>query len=315
MKIGIGISGDLGLDATERTALVTEASALGYTSAWTNAQGTEGLDTCEQWFAACGIAVGTNIIPTPAVDRADLAARTRAFGQSSGGRFTLGIGAGAIASAGYRRTHGIPADASPVEVMRQHLAELRPATGVPVYLAALGPVMLRLAGGHSDGVLPNWMDPPHIAWARERIAEGARAAGRDPGRIEVAQYVRVSVDEDEHVARTALATAAFGYALSRPNQSVPGSYRIHMTRMGLDSDLTRLEALRAKGVNDQELADACPDAVLDRLGAYGRPARALAALQRLSEGLDLTIIRVVSARPGIASARAVVTACAPPLWT
>ena len=315
MKIGIGISGDLGLDPVERTVLITEAAALGYTSAWTNARGTEGIDTCEQWFAACGIAVGTNVIPTPGVDRAALAARARALGARSNGSFTLGIGAGGIASAAYRTTHGIPAEATPVGVMRQHLDELRPAAGVPVYLAAMGPVMLRLAGGHFDGVLPNWMDPPHIAWARARIAEGARAAGRDPAGIEVAQYVRVAVDEDEHAARTALATAAFGYALGRPGQAVPGSYRIHMTRMGLDADLTRLEALRAKGMSDQELADACPEAVLDRLGAYGRPARALAALRRLSEGLDLTIIRVVGARPGIASARAVVIACAPPLWT
>lgn len=314
MKIGIGIARDSGLSNEERTVLITEAASLGYASAWTNASGVEGLATCERWFDACGIAVGTNIIPTPAVDRAALAARSRAFGARCGGHFTLGVGVGQLTSATYRAAHGIAADATPIAVMRQHLAELRPAAGVSVYLAAMGPAMLRLAGRSADGALPNWMDPSQIAWARRRIVEGARAAGRDPTEIEVAQYVRVSVDDDEHAARTALAIAAFGYALARPGLQCGGSYRVHMARMGLDADLTRLEGLRAKGLSDEELADACPEAVLDRLGAYGRPARALAALRRLSEGLDLTIVRVVCARPGIASARAVVNACAPANW-
>src|SRR2546422_541943 len=62
---------------------------------------------------------------------------------------------------------------------------------VPVYLAALGPMMLRLAGELADGVTPNWSTPEQIAWCRQRVAEGARRAGRDPAEIPFAQYIRV----------------------------------------------------------------------------------------------------------------------------
>lgn len=312
--IGIGIGTDLGLSEAERTTLASEAARLGYASAWTNARGLDAIDACERWSDACGLATGTAVVPTPAVDLAALAARARGFGARSGGRFVLGIGVGQLRDPAYRAKHGVAPGATPVGLMRDHLAALRPAAGVPVYLAALGPAMLRLAGAAADGALPNWMDPSQLAWARRRIAEGAAAAGRDPAAVRLVQSIRVSVDDDERVARSALAKVVFGYALARPSQPRGGSYRALMARMGLDDDLTRLEALRAKGASDDELVEACPDRVLDRLGAYGRPARALAAARRLAEGLDLAIVRIVSARPGIASARAALEACAPGRW-
>ncbi|MDO8562937.1 MAG: LLM class flavin-dependent oxidoreductase [Candidatus Limnocylindria bacterium] len=311
MELGIGIGADLGLSEAERTTLASEAAGLGYASAWTNARGPDAIDASERWFDACGIATGTSVVPTPSVDLAALATRARGLGARSGARFVLGVGVGQISDPAFRAKHGIAPEVTPVALMRGHLAALRPAAGVPVYLAALGPAMLRLAGAAADGAMPNWMDPSQLAWARRRIAEGARAAGRDPAAIRLVQGIRVSVDEDERVARSALAKVAFGYALARPNQPRGGSYRALMARMGLDDDLARLEALRAKGASDDELVEACPDRVLDRLGAYGRPARALAAARRLAEGLDLAIIRVVCARPGIGAARAVLEACAP----
>jgi len=314
LDIGIGIGTDLGLSEVERTTLASEAARLGYASAWTNARSIDGVDACERWSDACGIATGTAVVPTPSVDLAALAARARAFGARSGGRFVLGVGVGQLSDPAFRARHGIAPGVTPVGLMRDHLAALRPATGVPVYLAALGPAMLRLAGAATDGALPNWMDPSQLAWARRRIAEGATAAGRDPTAIRLAQSIRVSVDEDERLARSALAKVVFGYALARPDQPRGGSYRALMARMGLDDDLTRLEALRAMGTSDDELVEACPDRVLDRLGAYGRPTRALAAARRLAEGLDLAIVRIVSARPGIASARAALEACAPGRW-
>ena len=58
------------------------------------------------------------------------------------------------------------------------LAGLPPA---PVYLAALGPQMLRLAGEIADGALLNWATPERIAVSRARVNTGALRAGRDPG--------------------------------------------------------------------------------------------------------------------------------------
>ena len=57
------------------------------------------------------------------------------------------------------------------------LADLPPA---PVYLAALGPQMLRLAGQVADGALLNWATPERIAVSREEIGRlrTARSARR-----------------------------------------------------------------------------------------------------------------------------------------
>ncbi|HTM07558.1 MAG TPA: LLM class flavin-dependent oxidoreductase [Verrucomicrobiae bacterium] len=57
---------------------------------------------------------------------------------------------------------------------------------VPLYISAEGPKTLRAAGRAADGViLGSGFDLKVLAWARERIAEGAREAHRDPSAIDV----------------------------------------------------------------------------------------------------------------------------------
>src|SRR5258708_13949338 len=86
---------------------------------------------------------------------------------------------------------------------------------VPVVLGALGPQMLRLAGEASDGAALNWCTPEQIAWSRERVAEGAQKAGRDPADVKMIEYIRICVDDDEDTARRAFTRAIMGYALAR----------------------------------------------------------------------------------------------------
>ena len=118
---------------------------------------------------------------------------------------------------------------------------------VPVLLGALGPQMLRLAGEAADGAALNWCTPEQIAWSRERVAEGAKRAGRDPADIQIVEYIRICVDEDEDTARRAFTRAIMGYALARPGASKEQGYRAHFARMGFDDALTDLEARRDRG--------------------------------------------------------------------
>jgi alkanesulfonate monooxygenase SsuD/methylene tetrahydromethanopterin reductase-like flavin-dependent oxidoreductase (luciferase family) len=305
VEIAIGIARDTGLTDDEKTALAVEAAKLGYASAWTNAAGLDGIDRCERWTKAAGIATGVAVVPTIGVSHQEIIARTRALRQSSGGKFILGVGIG--------HPKDIPSGVNPITLMREHLTILRDALGPPIYLAAVGPQMLRLAGELSDGVIPNYMDPGQIAWARARIAEGAKSARRDASEIPVAQFVRVVVDEDETTARRALARTVFTYALSTPGETRVGTYH-SMVRMGLGPDLDALEKLRAEGVKGDALADACPDRALEKLGAWGRPDTVLDKARRLSEGLDVAIMRPFPARPGYAAALTAVRACAPANW-
>src|SRR5271154_2039053 len=93
------------------------------------------------------------------------------------------------------------------------LAGLPPA---PVYLAALGPQMLRLAGEIADGALLNWATPERIVVSRSAIDAGAARAGRGPGAVPMTMYIRVCIDDDVAAARLAFGTQVLGYAMGRP---------------------------------------------------------------------------------------------------
>src|SRR4029453_18882773 len=92
---------------------------------------------------------------------------------------------------------------------------LSPGGDVPIWISALGPKGVRLAGEIADGVILNWCPPDRVPFARARIAEGAEAAERDPGSLTVAVYVRAWVGPDETEAMSALRAMAGRYALNR----------------------------------------------------------------------------------------------------
>jgi 5,10-methylenetetrahydromethanopterin reductase len=76
------------------------------------------------------------------------------------------------------------------------------ARHVPIYLAAAGPRALALAGEVADGVLLGvGLQLEALAWARARVENGARAAGRDPAEIDVVVSAHTVIREDREEAR------------------------------------------------------------------------------------------------------------------
>ena len=74
---------------------------------------------------------------------------------------------------------------------------LRPARRVPIYLAAIGPRALRLAGAVADEVLLNAYVPPgYVRYAVEEVRAGAREAGRDPDAVDVACMLVVRLTDE-----------------------------------------------------------------------------------------------------------------------
>ena len=74
--------------------------------------------------------------------------------------------------------------------------------GVPrVWVAGYGPKALRTAGKIGDGVILQFADPDLIAWCMGFVREGAREAGRDPGKIAVMSAAPVWVSDDLKTAR------------------------------------------------------------------------------------------------------------------
>ncbi len=341
VKAGVGIDASLGLGFKEYEALLQTAMRAGYTSAWTPSGPAtrDGFQVCGQWARATEnpptspFELGIAVIPAPAWTVPSLASQAGTVSEISGGRFILGMGTGGAYGAEYRRMHGLP-EMPIVAMMRDYVTTLRGLLNaetvtyagkvvtlqgmkvagrpiaVPIYLSALGPQMLRLSGELADGVCLNWTTPEQRVWCRERIAEGAGKAKRDPGAVTLMEYIRVCIDEDEAKARRAFAKAFMGYALSRPGASKDAGYRGHFKRMGYDETLTGIEALRDGGASPDELADAFPDEMLRQMGYFGKAAGAAAALRELSRELDVAVVRIVGSEPGLQGASRTVEACA-----
>jgi alkanesulfonate monooxygenase SsuD/methylene tetrahydromethanopterin reductase-like flavin-dependent oxidoreductase (luciferase family) len=284
MEIGLGIDGRLVLSDTEQADIAAEAALLGYTSLWTPNRDGHPFALCAAWYAASGLETGISVAPLERWTVDQLVAGWRMALDRTSGHFVLGVGAGRERDA-------------PIRKMRELAIALRSAVpAAPVYLGALGPRMLQLAGERYDGAALNWCSPQQTLWSRERVAAGALAAGRDPRDVRIHQYIRVCVDPDVAAARRALARMVLGYAMNRPGDDPKLGYRGHFARMGFDEVLRELEDLRARGTGDDELAERLPDELLARVGWWGRPEDAAAGFEALTAGLDVAVVRVVAAK-------------------
>lgn len=294
--LGIGLGQELGLEPTDRDAAVDRARHRGYASAWTNARGTrDPFEACARWTRD-GLTAGISVVPLDSWDPDALARVTNETAARAPG-FVLGVGSG-------------QAGKGALDLVRRGVAELRRrAPGVPIYLGALGPRMLELAGELADGAALNWCNAERVHWSRERVAAGARRAGRDPDAIRIIEYIRVCVDDDAEAARRALGVAMLGYALAGPRRPKDRGYRSHFTAMGFDPLLTGLEARRERGEPIEELAAAVPPELLRTVGAFGGAGAAAAAFRSLAAGLDLPIARVVASGDPRVAAAAVIDAC------
>ena len=345
MEIGVGLDPTLGLNWDQQREVSQEAAKLGYTSIWTpEGNGQDSFHLCVQrWQATTEIVpegLTTGIAVSPVMYRTPLsfAMEGGTVSDITGGKFIMGIGSGGAYRPQARASLGV-GRMSALALMRDYLSVvrplvhgervdyegdtttlkgmrlgMRPAPETPVYLGALGPKMLEMSGELADGASLNWCTPEQIAWSRDRIAEGAAKAGRDPSEINVAEYIRICVDDDVDMARIALAKATMGYALGA---SVPTErerqlgYRAHFERMGFTDELAQLDEMRKKGAPNDEVAEAFPAEILQSVGYFGRADGAAAAFARLAEGLDTAIVRVVAARRGVDSTLAVMEACNP----
>jgi len=203
VEIGLGIDSRYALSQEEHRTIAQEAAALGYQSLWTPIGSTrEPFDLCVLWHESSGLGTGIAVAPISGWAIDDLAALAKETHRRCAGRFSFGVGSGRVTDA-------------PIRAMRDAIGALRPRLpGVRIYLGALGPQMLHLAGESADGAALNWCSAEQVTWSRERVAEGARRAGREPRSVALHEYIRVCVDEDESAARTAFAKMALTYALA-----------------------------------------------------------------------------------------------------
>lgn len=86
--------------------------------------------------------------------------------------------------------------------LRDARLHVRPSRPIPIYVAAMGPRMLELAGEIGDGVvLSAALSPTYIRHSLDLVAAGARRAGRDPAGVVAAGLVLTAVSADGDGAR------------------------------------------------------------------------------------------------------------------
>jgi coenzyme F420-dependent glucose-6-phosphate dehydrogenase len=134
----------------------------------------------------------------------------------------------------------------------------RPATQVPIYVAASGPLAAKLAGRVGDGfICTSGKDPALYRGLLGNVNEGAAAAGRDESAIRRMIEIKVSYDRDVDVAHDACAWWA-ALALT-PEQKEGIEDPLEMERAA-DGNV---ENAHTRFIVSDDPAD-----VVDRIGAY-----------------------------------------------
>ncbi|MGH7895707.1 MAG: LLM class flavin-dependent oxidoreductase [Candidatus Binatia bacterium] len=202
---------------------------LGYDSVWIADTGA-GPDAFVVATAVADVTkrlrIGTAVVPVYTRTPSVFAAAAGSVAQLAPGRFVLGIGASSETIVG--AWGGVPFEKplthmrEAVTIIRQMLAGDRvtfegrrlrtrgfrlvspPPSPVPIYVAALMPPMLELAGELADGVILNMMPVDAVPRMLGHVRRGAERAGRDPKTIEVVARFQVLVTDDPTSARTAV---------------------------------------------------------------------------------------------------------------
>jgi 5,10-methylenetetrahydromethanopterin reductase len=234
------------LSVAELTALAVAAEAAGFDQLWvSNDLLLRSAPVLAATLAArtSRISLGIGVMNPYSVHPSELAMMAATLQEASGGRFLLGVGAGAeefLGWAGIARTAPLATTTAAVVTLRALLGHrdadrsLLPAWAredtaalkfplgrpVPVYVGAMGPRMLAMAGAHADGALPLLYPPETYAAARAAVLSGAVLSGEGPAArdVDVPACFWVSLSDDPGQARAALAEklAYYGASFAAP---------------------------------------------------------------------------------------------------
>lgn len=291
MKFSIRLNNDL--PVARYPELARAAEEAGFDQLWVS----DDLFLRGVWpiLSACALAttrieLGTCVVNPATMHPAEIAMQAAALDELSGGRFNLGLAAGAadfLGWVGLAHERPLAATEAAVRQLRALFAGERGDAGwaeearlrfgtrrIPIYLGATSPRMQRLIGRLADGGLPLLFPPEHFSEVLELVRAGALAAGRSADEIDLAACIWVSVAEDRAAAEGALREkiAYYGHAMG---EAV-------LARLGVAAE-ELLPASRAAQVGgDIGRARALvPDAML-RLGVVGSGRDLLGRLEHLA---------------------------------
>jgi 5,10-methylenetetrahydromethanopterin reductase len=236
VKFSVRVNNDLSYE--ELTALVVAAERAGFDQVWVSNDlflRSASVLTGALATRTTRIGLGIAVMNPYSVHVSELAMAAATGQEISGGRFLLGLGAGSeqfLGWAGIERAHPLATTRSALVGLRallghedvdlallpdwfgsQSVLRFPLARPVPVYIGAMGPKMLEMAGQHADGVLPLLYPPERYAIARRHVLAGAAHSTRD---FDFPACFWVSLSDDPVTARKALAEklAYYGPSIS-----------------------------------------------------------------------------------------------------
>lgn len=322
MKLGVQMGyWGFGLTAADQVALAQAAEDLGYDSIWTaEAYGSDAA-TILAWLAAVTkrLKLGAGIFQIPARSAAMTAMTAATIDNISGGRMLLGLGtSGPQVSEGF---HGVRF-ARQLQRTREYVAVIRMALEhqkvefhgetidlplpdgpgkalklsirpiqqrIPIYLAALGPKNVALAGEIADGWLPVFFSPEHTAELRAPLEEGAARAGRNLDEFRICPSVSVMIGDDLESARNAMRPMLALYVGGMGSRE-QNFYNRLVSSYGFGSAAKRVQDLYLDGKRSEAM-EALPDELIDMVSIVGPPAKAKERIRAFRDaGVDTLIV-------------------------
>jgi probable F420-dependent oxidoreductase len=206
-----------GFTLAEHAEIAREAERLGYADAWSlEADGIDCFVPLAVVGSATSMRLGTAIANVFTRGPATLAMCAAGIAEVAPGRFCLGIGAGSqpIVESWNGGVFSRPATRvrETAQFLRRALSGERvvfrgetfsvdgfrltrpPEHPIPIYVAALRPGMLRVAGEVGDGVIINWLSADDVPKSVAVCREAARRAGRDPDALEITARLLINID-------------------------------------------------------------------------------------------------------------------------
>ncbi len=267
--------------SADAVTFVQEAERLGADSVWVPEYWAADALTPLAYLAAATstIRLATGIVQLGARTPAMLAMSALSLQALSGGRFVLGLGtSGPQVMEGW---HGVRFDRpvrrtrETIEIIRaisagERLAydgeiytlplpggagrsirsQMPPAT-IPIFLASLGPANLRLTGELADGWIGNSFFPETAGVFLDPIREGAAAAGREFGDIELSIAVGVEFTDDVEAAGRRHA-GGYAFTFGAMGSATQNFYNNAFARQGWGDDVAEVQRLWLAG--DREAA-------------------------------------------------------------
>jgi len=300
MRLGLNIGyWGLTMGRDDQLAVTLEAERAGYESVWTaEAYGSDAA-TILAWLAAqtTTIKLGAAVFQMPARSPAMTAMTAATIDQLSDGRFLLGLGTSGPQVAegwhGQRFARQLQRTREYFDVVRLALSRERlvyqgqtlelplpdgPGKAlkltisarqerIPIYLAAIGPNNVALAGEIADGWIPTFFSPEHVGELCALLERGAQRSGRSLEQFDIAPVVSAHISDDRETARNFMRPALALYVGGMGSRE-QNFYNRLVQSYGFADAAREIQDLYLAGRREEACA-AVPDELVDLVSLAG----------------------------------------------